>query len=59
MPAPPNHLAQLLGSLLYKVQADPSAQQLGKGVGITFDLARNAPVGLTSNIPHYIQEETR
>jgi hypothetical protein len=57
--APPNHLAQLLGALLYKIQADPQARALGKGVGITFDLARNAPVGLTSNVAHYDREETR
>lgn len=59
MPAPPNHLAQLLGNLLYKVQRDPLSQQLGKGLGITMDLARNAPVGLTANVPHYDREETR
>lgn len=59
MPAPPNHLAQLLGNLLYKVQSEPSLRSLGKGLGLTFDLARNAPVGLTANIPHYQQEETR
>lgn len=59
MPAPPNHLAQLLGNLLYKVQQDPDVAKLGKGVGFAFDLARNAPVGLTSNIAHYRNEETR
>lgn len=59
MSAPPNHLANLLGSLLYKVQADPDLRQLGKGLGLAFDLARNAPVGLTTSVPHYQHEETR
>ena len=59
MPAPPNHLANLLGNLLYKVQADPQLQPLGKGLGLAFDLARNAPVALTTNVPHYVSDETR
>jgi hypothetical protein len=59
MPATPNFLAQLLGAALYKVQADPDLRQLGKGLGLSFDLARNAPVGLTSNVAHYQSEETR
>jgi hypothetical protein len=59
MPAPPNHLANLLGNLLYKVQADPQLQPLGKGLGLAWDLARNAPVGLTANIPRYTSEDVR
>jgi len=59
MPAPPNYLANLLGNLLYKVQADPQLQPLGKGLGLAFDLARNAPVGTTANVPYYQSDEKR
>jgi len=54
--ATPNSLANLLGNLLYKIQGDPATAQLGKGAGMIFDLAANAPVGLAQNVPHYVHE---
>lgn len=57
MPAPPHSLAQLLGNLLFKVQSDPTLSQLGKGLGLSLDLARNAPRGIQTSIPHYVSEE--
>jgi hypothetical protein len=53
MSAPPNTFANLLGHLLYQFHADPQTAKIGKGLGIIFDLARNAPAGLVQNIPYY------
>ena len=56
MSAPPNQLAQLLGNLLPKVQGDPTLSQYGKGVGLTFDLAANAPDQFWTPMPVSMDE---
>jgi hypothetical protein len=56
MAASPNTLANLIGNLLYKIQGDPETGQVGKGVGLAHDLAVNAPLGLSQNVPHYMHE---
>lgn len=56
MAAAPNTLANLLGNLMYKIQGNPQLAQLGKGVGLVHDLAVNAPLGLSQNVPHYLTE---
>lgn len=53
MSAPPTFIGDMISNLMYKVQSDPGVANVGKGIGIIYDLADNVPPTLAQNMPHY------